>query len=106
MSIIDMIRDRERTARKMLIDRADVTLDEVLAASRTLNKLGKVNLDDLRVPPGFNLLPSGEVGSVNNETPEWQQWAAVSDLVDECRRLSYQLGRAYFDLRDACETET
>lgn len=89
-------RDRNaRNARRILIERADVTPDEVIAAAATLSKMGGVNLDDLLKPPGFDLLPDGSVARANTDTPEWSQWAAVQDLVDASRRLGWQLTRAY-----------
>lgn len=89
------IDERDRNARLMLIERADVTPDEVIAAAATLSKMGGVNLDDLLKPPGFDLLPDGSVARANTDAPEWSQWAAVQDLVDASRRLGWQLTRAY-----------
>lgn len=94
MGIIDTIRGRDQRARAMLVERADVTLDDVRQAAQTLSKLGAVDLADLITHPGFDSL-----GNANAETEEWRQWAAVSDLVEESRRLGYQLGRAYFEAR-------
>jgi len=59
-----------------------------------LSRLGAVDLDDLCVAPGFNLLPDGSVGSINAHTPEYKLYAKLSDLVDAARRLGYELGRA------------
>jgi hypothetical protein len=80
----------------MLIERADVDLGDLQKAAKLLSKLGSVNLDDMLTLPAFD-----EMGNGQCETPEWKQWAAVRDLVDESRRLAYQLDRAYFEARDA-----
>ena len=84
----------------MLLERSDVTLDELRLTAAVLSRLGAVDLDDLCVAPGFNLLPDGSVGSINAHTPEYKLYAELSDLVDAARRLGYQLGRAEADARD------
>lgn len=99
MSIIDEIQAREQKARTVLVERSDVTLDELRLTAAVLSRLGAVTLDDLCVPPGFNLLPDGSVGSINADTPEYRQYAEVRDLVDGSHRLGYQLGRAEAEAR-------
>lgn len=94
MSIIDQISAREQRARKMLFERSDVTLDELRITAAVLARLGEVKIDDLCVPPGFNLLPDGDVGSINADTPEYRLYAELRDLVDDARRLGHQLTRA------------
>lgn len=94
MNIIEEIEARESRARAMLIERSDVTLDELRLTAAVLSRLGQVEIDDLCVPPGFNLLPDGSVGSINAHTPEHRLYAELRDLIDDARRLGYQLGRA------------
>ena len=93
--IISAITERERTARRMLVDRAGVTRDDLRQAAQTLSRLGAIGFDDLVCAPAFDAL-----GNANVDTSEWRQWAAVQDLVDEARRLGHQLGRAYFESSD------
>ncbi|MGL5441292.1 MAG: hypothetical protein ACRDDJ_02330 [[Mycobacterium] stephanolepidis] len=65
---------------------------------RTLRALGAVNLDDLRVPPGFDLLADGDVANANPETAEWQDWATAQRLIDQSAHLSERLNKAESEL--------
>lgn len=94
-------RDREREARQQLVKRAGVDYDDLVTTFRTLRALGAVNLDDLKVPPGFNLLADGEVGSVNCDTPEWLLWSALSHLAEDAAYISRELLHAESELKVA-----
>ncbi|MDD7813721.1 hypothetical protein PP713_14215 [Mycobacterium sp. CSUR Q5927] len=104
-TIRDRINARELQARMMLVERADVSLDELRLTAAVLSRLGAVEIDDLVVSPGFNLLPDGSVGSANTGTPEWRLYAELGDMVDNARRMGYQLGRAESEARERQEQE-
>ena len=84
---------REKDAQRLVLNRAGVSSADLETIRRTLTQLAGVNLDDLKVPPGFNLLPDGSVGSVNQETPEWQRWSTANDFLEDCRHLGCVLAR-------------
>jgi hypothetical protein len=84
---------REWAARQMVIERAGVSKADLLAAARVLSAIANVNLDDLRVPPGFNVLPDGEVGSVNADTHEWQHWSTANTLREDAGHIANVLYR-------------
>jgi hypothetical protein len=83
----------EEAAWELVIQRAGVSLQDLATTRRTLMDLGYVILDDLCVPPGFNLLSDGEVGSVNAETPQWQHWSTAKTFVEDCQHLGDVLAR-------------
>jgi hypothetical protein len=84
---------RERDAQRMVLQRAGVSLKDLETTQRVLMDLGRVNLSDLCVPPGFNLLADGSVGSVNERTPEWQRWSTASQFADDCQHVGAVLAR-------------
>lgn len=87
--------ERETNALALVLKRADVSADDLDATRAVLRKLALVELDDLCVPPGFNLLADGEVGSVNKETPEWQAYQDASGFVQDANHLEIVLFRAH-----------
>jgi hypothetical protein len=79
------IRDRiqrEQAARAMVVARAGVSQADLLTTFNTLRALGEVQLDDLMVPPGFTLLPDGQVGEANTETQEWRDWSTAHQFAE------------------------
>jgi hypothetical protein len=84
---------RERDAQKLVLNRADVSLKDLETTRRTLLALGLVNVDDLCVPPGFNLLADGTVGSINQDTPEWKRWSTASRFAEKCQQVGVVLAR-------------
>ncbi|MGU3650615.1 hypothetical protein [Mycolicibacterium sp. A43C] len=95
------IQEREREARQQLVTRSNVDYADLVTTYRTLRALGEINLDDLKVAPGFNLLADGEVGSVNCDTPEWLFWSALSRLAADADYLARELLRAESELKVA-----
>ncbi|MBX9919114.1 MAG: hypothetical protein K2Y33_04675 [Mycolicibacterium frederiksbergense] len=93
--------ESQKQMRHQLVIRGEVGYDDVVTTYRTLRQLGLINLDDLKVPPGFNLLPDGEVGSVNSDTAEWQFWSGLNHLRDNAEHLSDVLMRAADELKVA-----
>lgn len=85
--------ERQASALALVLERAEVSIDDLDAARCVLRKLAVVELDDLKIPPGFNLLPDGSVGSVNNETPEWQLWSDANDFVVDANHLEIAMFR-------------
>jgi hypothetical protein len=45
------------------------------------------------VPPGFTLLPDGQMGQANTETQEWRDWSAAHQLVETAIDLASDLVR-------------
>lgn len=88
-------RDNEFDALALVLQRADVSADDLETTAAVLRKLALVELHDLCVPPGFNLLNDGSVGSVNSKTPEWQYWATAQDFVNKANSLEVALFRAH-----------
>lgn len=86
--------EREADALALVLARAELSIDDVETAECVLRKLALVELDDLQVAPGFNLLCNGEVGSVNDNTPEWQFWSDAKDFIDDANHLEIALFRA------------
>ena len=80
--------EQQRVVRRQLAIRADVSHEELGTTYRTLHKLGYIKLDDLMVPPGFNLLDDGEIGSVNTWTPEWRLWSDLKALAEDAQHLA------------------
>lgn len=89
---------RVHAANRLVVMRSGVTQAELVTTLRTLRALGAVNLDDLRVPPGFDLLPDGDVANANPETVEWQDWATAQRLIDQSAHLSERLNDAESEL--------
>lgn len=89
---------RETAARQDFVKRAHPSHEALITTMRTLRALGQINLDDLLVPPGFNLLDDGEVGSVNTNTPEWQSWSFIDQLRDQAEHLADVLSRVENEL--------
>lgn len=87
--------ERQANALALVLQRAEVSSGDIETARAVLRKLALVELDDLCVPPGFNLLSDGEIGSVNSDTPEWQLWKDAKDLVDDANHLEIALFRAH-----------
>ncbi|MEN4400041.1 hypothetical protein [Mycolicibacterium conceptionense] len=83
--------DRENSALALVLQRAELSEAELEAVRAVLRKLALVRLDDLRVPPGFNLLPDGEVGSVNSDTPEWRSYQTAKAFIDDADHLERSL---------------
>ncbi|SHV73170.1 hypothetical protein [Mycobacteroides abscessus] len=90
--------EREHAANRLVVMRSGVTQADLMTTVRTLRGLGAVNLDDLKVPPGFDLLPEGDVANVNPETVEWQDWATAQRLIDQSAHLSERLNDAESEL--------
>lgn len=89
---------REHAAHRLVVMRSGVTQAALVTTFRTLRALGAVNLDDLKVPPGFDLLPGGDVANANPETVEWQDWATAQRLIDQSAHLSERLNNAESEL--------
>ncbi|GLE58991.1 hypothetical protein NJBCHELONAE_43020 [Mycobacteroides chelonae] len=89
---------REHAANRLVVMRSGVTQADLVTTFRTLRALGAVNLDDLKVPPGFDLLPGGDVANANPETVEWQDWATAQRLMDQSAHLSECLSSAESEL--------
>lgn len=89
---------REYAANRLVVMRSGVTRADLVTTFRTLRALGAVSLDDLRVPPGFDLLPDGDVAMANPETVEWQDWATAQRLIDQSAHLSEHLNNAESEL--------
>lgn len=87
--------ERQANALALVLQRAEVSSGDIETARAVLRKLALVELDDLCVPPGFNLLPDGEVGSINRNTPEWQFWSDAKDFVTDANHLEIALFRAH-----------
>jgi hypothetical protein len=77
----------------LVVARAGVSQADLIATHRTLRALGAVELDDLMVPPGFTLLPDGQVGQANTETQEWRDWSAAHQLAETSIDLASDLVR-------------
>lgn len=88
--IFTTIAERERATCRAIVDRAHLTLGELLHAAETLDKITGINLDDLICAPAFDSLGNG-----NTQTPEWRQWAAIDDIKQQACRVSNALRRAY-----------
>ncbi|MDM2164673.1 hypothetical protein PP352_21220 [Mycobacteroides abscessus] len=86
--------EREDAANRLVVGRSGVTQADLVITVRTLRALAAVNLDDLKVPPGFDLLPEGDVANANPETVEWQDWATAQRLMDQSAHLSECLNNA------------
>lgn len=89
---------REDAANRLVVMRSGVTQSDLVTTFRTLRALSAVNLDDLKVPPGFDLLPGGDVANANPETVEWQDWATAQRLMDQSAHLSERLSKAESEL--------
>jgi hypothetical protein len=85
--------ERRQAARRMVVTRAGVSYADLITTHRTLRALGTVDLDDLMVPPGFVLLPDGQVGHPNTDTQEWRDWSAAHELVETSIELASDLIR-------------
>jgi len=85
--------EREAAAWQLVVERSGLGQEDLAHARHTLLELSRVNLDDLCVPPGFNLLPSGEVSSVNSDTPEWQHWSTAKTFAEDCHHVGVTLAR-------------
>lgn len=85
--------EREQAARAMVVARSGVSQADLLTTFRTLQTLGEVQLDDLMVPPGFTLLPDGQVGEANTETPEWRDWSTAHQFVETSIEVAVNLLR-------------
>jgi hypothetical protein len=85
--------ERRLAARALVVARACVSQADLIATNRTLRALGAVELDDPMVPPGFTLLPDGQVGQANTETQEWRDWSAAHQLVETSINLASDLIR-------------
>lgn len=83
--------DRENSALALVLHRAELSEADLEATRAVLRKLALVQLDDLRVPPGFNLLPDGEVGSVNSGTPEWRSYQTAKTFIEDADHLERAL---------------
>lgn len=90
--------EREDAANRLVVMRSGVTQQDLVTTVQTLRALGAVNLDDLKVPPGFDLLPEGDVANANPETVEWQDWATAQRLIDQSAHLSERLSKAEGEL--------
>lgn len=90
--------EREDGANRLVVMRSGVRRADLVTTFRTLRALGAVNLDDLRVPPGFDLLPDGDVANANPDTVEWQYWATAQRLIDQSAFLSERLCKAEEEL--------
>jgi len=84
---------RERESLKLVLARSGVSLDDLATARRVLMDLGRVDLRDLHVAPGFRLLGDGSVGSVDTDTAEWQHWSRANTFVEDCQSLGVVLAR-------------
>ncbi|RFZ11165.1 hypothetical protein DSM43518_02005 [Mycobacterium marinum] len=87
--------ERELKAITMVLDRAEIPAEALETTRDVLRKLAVVDLDDLCVPPGFNLLASGEVASANRATPEWQFYQSAQGFIDDANHLECTLFRAH-----------
>lgn len=85
--------ERETNALAMLVERADVSEQDLEAMRGVLRKLASVQFDDLLVPPGFDLLPNGEVSRANSHTPEWKFYQAAKTFTEDADYLEVALGR-------------
>lgn len=85
--------ERETSALAMLVERADVSERDLEATRAVLRKLASVQFQDLLVPPGFDLLPNGEVSCANTHTPEWKFYQAAKSFTDDADYLEVALGR-------------
>lgn len=88
--------ERESDALALVLDRAEIRPSDLDVTRSVLRKLALVELDDLKVAPGFELLADGSVGSANTETTEWQYWRTAQDLVEDANHLEIALSRAYY----------
>ncbi|MFV8161403.1 hypothetical protein ACNQVK_04685 [Mycobacterium sp. 134] len=85
--------ERETRALAMLVERADVSEQDLEATRRVLRKLASVQFEDLLVLPGFVLLPDWEVSRANTHTPEWKFYQAAKTFTDDADYLEVALGR-------------
>lgn len=79
--------EREMNALALVLDRAEISAEDLETTRAVLRKIALVELDDLCVPPGFNLLENGEVASVNQKTPQWQFYQDAQTFVGDANHM-------------------
>lgn len=92
---------REDSVLALVVQRAGVSGAEIEVTRSVLRKLALVALDDLRVPPAFNVSTGGEVGSANPETSAWRSYMDAADFVATAGRLEAALQRGHCRALDA-----
>lgn len=82
--------ERETSVLAMLVERADVSEQDLEATRGVLRKLASVQFQDLPVPPGLDMLPNGKM---SRSYTEWKFYHAAKTFTDGADYLEVALGR-------------